>query len=104
MAPRPSPQRRTRPLQRRPRGARRRQIAVASALGLFLLLSIGPVQSYFSARSATAKLRLDVQRERERRDALRLSAPNANDRASTVALLRGLGYSFTNERVFHLSR
>ena len=74
------------------------------ALALFGLLSIGPAQSYLSARADTAQLRQRVQVERARRDQLRLRAPTINDRSSTIAALRRQGYSFPGEQPFHVSR
>ena len=103
MAPRRTEPTRRRPV-RRDRRARARTIAVVCALALFGLLSIGPAQSYISARANTAQLRHQVQIEQERRDQLRLRAPTINDRSSTIAALRRLGYSFPGEQIFRISR
>ncbi len=74
------------------------------ALALFGLLSIGPAQSYLSARADTARLHRQVLIESARRDELRLEAPTINDRSSTIAALRRLGYSFPGEQIFRIPR
>ena len=103
MAPRPAEPSRRRP-PRRDRRAKGRTIAVLCALALFGLLSIGPAQSYLSARADTARLHRQVQIESSRRDELRLEAPTINDRSSTIAALRRLGYSFPGEQIFRIPR
>ena len=74
------------------------------ALALFGLLSIGPAQSYLSVRADTGRLHRQVQIESARRDELRLEAPTINDRSSTIAALRRLGYSFPGEQIFRIPR
>ena len=103
MDPRPSETPRRRP-PRRDRRAKGRSVAVVLAVALFGLLSIGPAQSYLSARADTARLRDQVRIESTRRDELRLRAPTINDRSSTIAALRRLGYSFPGEQTFRISR